>query len=74
MSVFYSHMSEADKKALRSPHSITFKAGMQPFLMEDILDRRTKSYMLQMFNDPNHFIHEFLPKLPSGRLQTYKHR
>ena len=48
--------------------------GIENMEFDKTLEKRTKKYIMNAYHDETHFIHNFLHKLPSGRLQTYKHR
>lgn len=72
--VFYSNISMQDQKALRRLHNLGIKLQVQTESFDDILDNRTKSYVWKIFTDENHFIHKFVHRLPSGRLQSFKVR
>jgi hypothetical protein len=42
--------------------------------LDGIIDNRTKNLILNSILDDDHFINDFLPKLPSGRYRTIKYR
>ena len=42
--------------------------------LDSIIDNRTKNLILNYIHDDDHFINDFLPKLPSGRYRAIQHR
>ena len=42
--------------------------------LDSIIERRTKTLIMSYIHDDEHFIHDFLEQLPSGRYRTLKYR
>ena len=72
--VFYNSLSASNKKELSKFHKRAVKYNMSPHSLDFIANQRLRITALKAFLDENHFIHQFLVRLPSGRIQTFKHR
>ena len=62
------------KNSLNVRTMLSVTMGIENMEFDKTLQKRTKKYIMNAYHDETHFIHIFLHKLPSGRLQTYKHR
>jgi hypothetical protein len=72
--VFFSHLYDSDQKRLRTTHKLSKKWNFSALGFDAIIENKLKNYCLNIYLDEKHFIHDFLTKLPSGRLQTVRHR
>ena len=72
--IIFNHAYSTDKKQLKRPYNALCHMGIENMEFDKTLQKRTKKYIMNAYHDETHFIHNFLHKLPSGRLQTYKHR
>lgn len=74
--IFYSNLSSSHKKALRKLDNQVRKLIGDPnsVTQDQMITTKTTSYAWKIFTDQQHFIHHFLNRLPSGRLQVFKYR
>lgn len=72
--IFYSNLSSTDKQALKKVHEQGRRLLGHNTTLDQIIKNKTASYAWKIFIDQQHFIHDFLNKLPSGRIQTFKFR
>jgi hypothetical protein len=72
---FYSHLFSNEKKYIRSIFKTAIRYGANINSDIDILvSQKAKQYILRIYHDDKHFIHDILEKLPSGRLRAHKVR
>jgi hypothetical protein len=72
--VIFFFMYDKDRKCIAKFHKSAKKQQFSDHLFMDIVDKRLKSYALKIFLDDTHPIHDFINRLPSGRLQSVKFR
>ena len=75
ITIFYSHIYSNDKKAIKSFFKEAKFYGAE---LDCDIDARIselgRTYSLRIFHDDNHFIHNLLERMPSGRLRTHRVR
>jgi hypothetical protein len=72
--VFYYSLTASNKKDLSKFHKKAEKYSIMSHSLDAVVAKRFKTTALKAFLDENHFIHQVLVRLPSGRCQTFKHR
>ena len=73
--VLYTSIYAKDKKRLRKFFKDANNLNIPNISELDcIIDNRTKNLILNYILDDDHFINDFLQKLPSGRYRTIKYR
>ena len=73
--VLYTCIYAKDKKRLRKFFSLGDKLGIQNIGdLDSLMDKRSMNLIMNYIHDDEHFINDFLPKLPSGRYRAMKYR
>ena len=73
--ILYTSLYAKDKKQLRHFFKEALKLGIKDLGdIDNLIDNRTKTLLLQYIHDDNHFLNNFLEKCPSGRYRTIKYR
>ena len=73
--ILFTSIYAKDKKRLRKFFKDANNLNIQNIsVLDAIIDNWTKNLILNYIHDDEHFINEFLPKLPSGRFRTLKYR
>jgi hypothetical protein len=73
--VFYPHLYSNEKKEIRKIFKIAVRYGATVNRdIDALVEERTRQYILGIYHDDVHFIHNVLDKLPSGRLRSHKVR
>ena len=73
--ILYTSIYAKDKKRLRKFFKDANNLSIHDISdLDSIIDKRTKNLIMNYIHDDEHFINDYLPKLPSGRYRTIKYR
>ena len=72
--VYFNNLFDYDKKALRKIYPIANSYGALVGTLDNRISERFKRYCMLLLHDDDHPFHDFISKLPSGRLCAYKSR
>ena len=68
-------MYQCDKKDIRKIFKDATSLGLElGYDLDSIVNNQTKSRIMQIYMDDEHFMQEFLERCPSGRLRHPKYR
>ena len=72
--IYFNNLYDYDKKALRRIYCIAQSCGAPVEALDSRFSNRFKKYCMILLHDKNHPFHNFIHKLPSGRLCAFKSR
>ena len=73
--ILYTSLFSRSKKDIRDVVKRALRLGLEDIdSIDNIIQKRTKTLMLQMIHDSDHFINNFLEQCPSGRYRHTKYR
>ena len=72
--ILFTSIYSRDKKALRKFFKQGDRLGLDIGDLDSVISKRTKNLALQIIHDDEHFLNNFLEKLPSGRYRSLKYR
>ena len=73
--LYFDHLYSNQKAEMRDILLASKRYGVSiDYTLDSLISDRAKNYVLNIFHNESHFVHDILDKLPSGRLRTHKVR